>query len=423
MRANGSTARILLFGLGLSLQACSVSAPTVASEPTPAPSEPSTIEDRCLPYAGAPADPDLHGLARTHAVRCCPSDYGFDPTLARDVCGFTEYLGESEELACVHRFRASDGQLHELRITPMLDLPFEQALALHELSTGPSEAPEQAPELRWSSVEGRRWALIPGWSIVRRIGWDEAACAADRMVPTLARMRAADDDPSAAVVLPRLVEDAPDEASLPAESLLDREIAVPEPSQRYPLPRSAELLVDELLRAASSNDLAAFSALLELDARIGLPDRRQLGARSILVERDPSAAIQQLVDAAVRLPIDTPLRCPVIDRRVKPRVRRGEALMWCFFISDDGLDLLAFGLRGRTLAREGEADGRVGYIGVFPIRPKAPLTIPGEPPPPPVVPLPELVCGDPHAHSFPGVCPEPEPTIDEDEDAGEEPQH
>ncbi|HVI02695.1 MAG TPA: hypothetical protein VM869_28545, partial [Enhygromyxa sp.] len=193
---------------------------------------------------------------------------------------------------------------------------------------------------------------------------------------------------------------------------------------RYPLPRSAELLVDALLHAAITNDLERFTALLDPNARIGLPDRRQLGARAILGRNDPAAALAQLRDAAARFPIDAALRCPILDRRVKPRVRRGETLMWCVVISDDGLDLLAFGLRGRVHEDEGETDGRVAYLGLFPVRPEAPLTIPGEPPPPPIVPTPELVCGDPHARAYPELCPEPEPPPDDhetDEGADEPP--
>ncbi|HVI03141.1 MAG TPA: hypothetical protein VM869_30805, partial [Enhygromyxa sp.] len=279
MRANGSTARMLLLGLGLSVQGCRTSAPTVAAEPTPAPSVSNTATDRCLRYAGDPTDPDLRGRTRTHAVRCCPSDYGFDPTLARDACGFAEYLGESEELACVHRFRASDGQLHELRITPVVELELDDAVALHELSAGPSEAPAQSPELRWSSADGRRWAFVPGWSIVRRLGWDEAACAADRMLPVLARMRAADDDPSAAIPLPRLHDDTPRDESLPAESLLDREIATPEHSHRYPLPRSAEL-----------------AAIGQANARVGIEQRGE--ALEVVGDRGVQERVDEQLGAA-----------------------------------------------------------------------------------------------------------------------------
>lgn len=413
MCADASLARSLLFALGSSVLGCHASATATVVEHV----EPTQVEsiapgERCLPYSGPPSDPSLRGLARTHAVRCCPSDYGFDAELARDACGFAEYLGESEELACVQRFRASDGQLHELRISPIVDLTIERAVALHELSTGPTQSPAEQPDIRWSAVDGRRWALVPGWSIVRRLAWDEAACAPERMLPVLARMRAAADDPAAAIALPRLLdEQRPNSSTLASASLLERSFEPAQPGRHFPLPRSAEALVDQLLRAAIVGEFDRFAALLEPEARIGLPDRRQLGARAMLGGDGLAASVQLLRDAAARLPIDAELRCPALDRRVEPQVMRGEALMWCLFISDDGLDLLAFGLRGRVL--DDEADARVAYVGVFPVRPEAPLTVPGEPPPPPVVPEPQLLCGDPHARAYPQQCPAAERGEDE----------
>jgi hypothetical protein len=419
MCADASPARAprslaLILGLGLAAMGCHTHVTTVVvAPPKPKPSEPHEPGSRCLAYAGAPTDPSLSGLARTHAARCCPSGYGFDPELARTACGFEEYLGESEELACVHRFRDADDELHELRITPILDLDLPAAMALHEQGTAQvGETPEGLPELRWSAVKGRRWAFVPGWSIVRRLGWDEAACAPDRMLPVLARMHAAASDPAAAVALPRVHDDDRRAQSPTETSLLAREFKAHE-LEHHPLPRSAEQLVLDLLHAAITDDLQGFAALLEPDARIGLPDRRQLGARAILAGAGPAVAVQQLLAAAARFPIDAALHCPTLGRRVVPRVTRGETLMWCFWISDDGLDLLAFALRGRVV--DGQADGRVAYVGAFPVRPEAPLVMPGEPAPPPAMPVPELVCGDPHARSYPGVCPEPAPDVEGEE--------
>src|SRR5690606_38133678 len=211
-----------------------------------------------------------------------------------------------------------------------------------------------------------------------------------------ARMHESVDDPEARIALPR-VHDERDDGSRPPTSLLALDLHAPEPDRRHPLPRAAESLIHELLRTAIAGELEAFAALLEPDARIGLPDRRQLGAEAILGADGPAPAVQRLLDAAARFSIDAELRCPVIDRRAEPRVTRGQASMWCFWISDDGLDLIVFGLRGRVI--DGEADSRVDYIGVFPVRPEQPLVSIGEPPPPPVVPTPELVCADSHARA------------------------
>jgi hypothetical protein len=427
--------------------------------PDPSSARPSSAaiepEGRCQVYAEGPLDPDLRGQARAHPPRCCPSPYGFDPELARAQCGFAEYLGESEELACVHRFRAPDGAVHELRITPLLDRTLAEASALHELGElGPdrsSEAPAGHEGIWWSAADGRRWAFVSGATDVRRLTWAEAACAPERMLPVLASMAVAAEaeDPGAAVPLPRLLEPAPAPAAAKVEpraserrsassapapatasakvdppranqrpsaspasapmlasttdppSLVERRFAPAEHPRRYRLPRDASVLVEDLLAAALADDLDGFTRLLATDARIGLPDRRELGSRSIAAI-GPEPALRQLLAAAARLPATTALHCPSVDRRVRAAVARGEATIWCLFVSDDGLDLLAFGLRGRV--EDDHADARVTYLGLFPARPLAPLLIPGEPPPPPVVPSPELVCGDPHARVFPDLC-------------------
>ncbi len=408
----------LLAVLGLS--SCDRAAPVagpVAIAPEPVAVEP---EPACETFAGIPGDVDLRGLARTHAPRCCPSRYGFDPELVRAGCGFVEYLGESEELACVHRFRDAAAKVHELRLTPLVDLEFADAVALHESGEfGPEYAGAPLAELPalWSSAAaGRRWVLVPGWSIIRRLAWDEAACSVEDMLPVLARMQEARDDPAAGVALPRLVE-PPAEPELAAPSLLTLDFARAT-TRRYPLPRAAPQLVHDLLAAAVADDLQRFASLLDGDARIGLPDRRQLGAHAII---DADAARRRLLAAAARLARDTPLRCPRLDRRVAPQVARGELPMWCFWLSEDGLDLLAVGLRGRVV--DGWSDAAVSYLGLFPARPAAPVELPGEPPPPPVVPVPTLVCSDPHSVAYPELCPPPEPSdtgdvqADEDDEA------
>jgi hypothetical protein len=404
-----------LLAASLSALGCRVSAAQVeVVAPTTSTPERS---DRCDRFAGPPGDLDLRGQARDHPTRCCPSDYGFEPELARQSCGFTEYLGESEELACVHRFRGADRQVHELRITPVVDLSFVAAVELHGqgefVAEHHGEAPEQLPGLWWSASEGRRWAYVPGWSIVRRLGWDEDACAAERMQPVLAAMLAATDDPAAAVALPRMVTSEAASGPTPNPSLLERERNELEANRRYPLPHAAERLIGELLTAAASSP-ARLAELVEADARIGLADRRLLGARSLLADDDGSTAAALIVRAAARFPADTPLLCAAIDRRVVPQITRGEAWMWCMWTSEDALDLLVFGLRGHV--HDGEADARVAYVGLFPDRPLAPLLVPGEPPPPPLVLTPELVCGDPHARLYPGMCTTSEDDEDDDSD-------
>ena len=391
--------------------------PPAMTEPEHAASSPSTRVEAsepgtCTRYLGDPVDPDLQGQTRTHPVRCCTSQFGFDPELARASCGFAEYLGESEELACVHRFRGTDGGVHELRLTALLDRSLTDAVGLHERGEfGPEHLPASVSVdagLAWSSAGSRRWAFVGrSGDEVHRLAWDASACTSEQMLPVVDAMAtpaasARADEPT--VALPR-ADEAPTRAPESAESsgptLLDA--LAPSSRDRYPLPRAGAALVGDLLLAVRSDDVDQFARLLTADARLGLPDRRELGSRAV-AKLGLQPSVERIRAGASRFAATAPIHCPNIDRRVRPEVARGRQPMWCLVVSDDGLDVLAFGLRGHL--DDAQPDGRVAYIGVFPARPLAPLSVPGEPPPPPIVPIPELVCTDPHARSsYPDRCP------------------
>jgi hypothetical protein len=382
------------------------------AEAKPAKLEPS----RCVPFAGEDRDPSVRGSPRTEAVSCCESNYGFDPQLAARSCGFTEYLGESEELACVHRFLDRRGFLHELRITPIIGLELEAAIALHESGEfDQSHVAGWMAERRdtWlSRTPTRQWALLSGWSATRRLTWTAEACDADAMLPVLHAMADTPARDDVRTPLPRL-ELVETQVPVPAHLLEPR--ATPEPT-RHPLPEHATALIEATLHAAAREQLEHFVAHIDTSARWGLPDRRELAGRPILADDGGLAAMAALRRAAARLPEGLELHCPELDRRTVPLVRRGEATMWCMWVSDDHLDMLAFALRGRVEA--GEADASIVYIGLFPEAPLGPVIMPGEPPPPPVPARPPIICGDPHAVDYPGLCPDPD-AVEEDDDDGE----
>jgi hypothetical protein len=376
---------------------------------------------RCIRYAGERRDPSLRGLPRTGAAECCESSFGFDPQLAARSCELGEYLGESEELACVHRFEDEAGRVHELRLTPIVGLEPAAAIALHE--SGEFQAPHQATVLDegsgiWlSSTPTRHWALVPGWSAVRRLSWESAACSPAAMQPVLAAMAAAAASSEVTAPLPRLEPPELDVTEAPPGSLLARYVGEPAGELagelgRHPLPDRANELIDELMRAAAAGEREAFVAHFEDQARWGLPDRRQLAARPVHAD-EGAAALSALRHSAARLPGELVLHCPELDRRMLAPIRRGEALMWCMWTSPDYLDLLVFAIRGHIA--DGEADARVEYLGLFPAAPLGPVVVPGEPPPPPMRAMPPIICGDPHAVDYPGLCPEAEREDDDEE--------
>lgn len=380
---------------------------------------------RCVAFTGDGRDPNLRGSPRTEPGTCCESSYGFDPQLAVRSCDFAEYLGESEELACVHRFVDRRGSRHELRLTPIIGLDFEAAIALHEsgefdethianwLPERPNSATPGVDRRAWlSQSPSRHWALLSGWSATRRLTWTPEACDADAMWPVLVAMANAPEQADVQTPLPRFEFEA--HTTVPA-NLLERHAAVESRAGRHPLPDRATELIEATLHAAAHERLEDFVAHIDAGARWGLPDRRELAARPILADGGV-AAMAALRRAAARLPEDLSLHCPELDRRTVPLVHRGEATMWCLWATEDHLDVLAFALRGHIDGDE--ADASIVYLGLFPDAPSGPVAMPGEPPPPPARPRPSIICGDPHAVDYPDLCPGMW-VVEDDDDDGE----
>ena len=409
--------------LGSWMSACERAVETRQPGPEVTASSEAADTSRCKLYAGEPRDPDVDG-GPAPAPRCCSSDYGLDPELVRTSCGFSEYLGESEELACVQRFRDADGAIHELRVTSLVGLSLEAATQL--LVKGGLSRQGEAEIATWSGPSSNpqaqdtwRWALVPGWASPRRLAWQRRACSSGELQPVLEAMRSAPPQDQAEHPLPRLDPPPEEPSEIPPGSLLASHHTRPIERSEYPLPRRASVLAHDVLATAARSEPEPFLERVSASARWGLPDRRQIGGRPIRGADEGAEVMTALRSAAARLPADAVFRCPAADRRVIPAITRGEHLQWCFWISPDQRDLLVFGLRGQ--AEAGHADGRVEYIGVFPRKPVAPLPVPSEPPPPPLSPRPELTCGDPHTADHPGVCPEPE---QEDEpEAEQEDEH
>ena len=84
--------------------------------------------------------------------------------------------------------------------------------------------------------------------------------------------------------------------------------------------------------------------------------------------------------------------CPPMTPGAQEAVRTGAEPYWCYYISDDSLDLLVFRLQ--VIAGR----GRVTYVGLFPTRPSGPIAVGRTDPSPPFVPP---VLHDPNAPAAP----------------------
>lgn len=392
-----------LASLGLVLAGC-LARPSEPSEPAPAPL-PIPPPPPALASPGEPACVPEGG----DAARCCPSRLGFDPGLVRERCGWSSYLGERAELACVHAFTDATGERVEVFVTPLVGLDLAHALAIHMAgltSVGAAEperwtAGEQGGELVVSEHEGFAWAFVPGWPALRRVGWARASCSDEAMLALLRTMSDAPPQRAGERPLPDMPIDL--DAPVALTGLLADRSARASDATALVLPEAAPRFADALLELAARDELDGYLALLAPAARWGLPDRRQLGGRPIAGSTSEArTSFVALRRAAARLPTTTKLACPQPSRRARQALQRGEQLQWCFWISDDGLDVLALGLRS--------VDGfaRLDYLGVFPEPPGEPVFTRGEPPPPPSTPPVPIDCDDPHTRD-PDVCAPPEP--------------
>ncbi len=345
-------------------------------------------DEPCVPLDGNPAT-------------CCPSRLGLDPEFVRDRCGWSEYVGERSEISCVHGFRDRLGEPVELRVTPIVGLTLARALELHATSFDDLDPLDLE---RWSlaadgeivttTQAGRVWAFIPGWPAPRRVTWLTRDCPDERMLEVLGRMSEAPIDPAGTIALPQFEIDTSVAPLAMTGLLVGRPLATADLSGLR-LPDDAPEFANAVLDRVAANDLAGFVDLLAPDARWGLPDRRQLGGRPIA----PRPSFIALGQAAARM-ANAGVQCPEPDRRLRAALCRGELSQWCFWVSDDGLDILALSLRSIA------GQPRLEYLGVFPQRPTAWTEVVGEPPAPPMTPRVPVTCGDPH-HDDPVRCPEP----------------
>ncbi len=196
-------------------------------------------------------------------------------------------------------------------------------------------------------------------------------------------------------------------------SLLDqyaeRDPATAREAATWTLPFKAKRMVVALLIAAARDRLQDLPLILAADATWGLPDRRQLGERPVFAGDGGAAFFDALRASAARLRgvlegqagRGATFNCPPMSPGAQEAVRTGAEPYWCYYISDDNLDLLVFRLQ--VIAGR----GRITYVGLFERRPTGPIAVGRTDPPPPFVPP---MLRDPSAAPPPPLPRAPRPT-------------
>jgi hypothetical protein len=146
-----------------------------------------------------------------------------------------------------------------------------------------------------------------------------------------------------------------------------REVASPAEIATWKLPFQAKRIAVALLTLAAKDDLAGLPALFTTHARWGIPDRRELDARPIFADGGREF-FDTFREVASRFARKAPFQCPpLFPPAAQTYVRNGAEPMWCAYLSNDGIDVLAF-----KFVYEG-GSAKIDYVGLLPTRPTEPV--------------------------------------------------
>ena len=174
----------------------------------------------------------------------------------------------------------------------------------------------------------------------------------------------------------------------------------------WDLPAKSKRLVVELLVLAAGDQANRLQRVMSRQARWGIPDRREFEARPVFANDDGRAFLDTLRQVAARLGRKENLNCPpIMPPAAQTYVRNGAEPMWCFYSSNDGLDILAF-----KLILEG-GNAKVDYVGMHPDRPAGMIAPRTGAPPPPMTPLVRRPPGGPRVAPTEGAGQLPPPII------------
>ncbi len=159
----------------------------------------------------------------------------------------------------------------------------------------------------------------------------------------------------------------------------DRDLYPQSEIDRFKLTGNAKTLAVALLTVAAKDRIEDLPELLTDDAGWGLSDAREISRRGIL-DDGGEAFLSAIRGAASRFKKEAPFSCPPIMPAMETFVSTGAEPMWCFYSSDDKLDLIVL----KLVAVGGKA--RIGYVGLFEERPDGQLRVFGAGAPPPTRP-------------------------------------
>lgn len=183
------------------------------------------------------------------------------------------------------------------------------------------------------------------------------------------------------VLPPATDEGATAEGSL-LESYAKRTPRKAEELEGWQLPFQAKTMIVELLIAAGKDDAQQVRSLLSMNARWGLPDRRELRARPIVTDQDPLGLefLEAFRKATSRFSKKATFTCTPLQPGWQMFASSGAEPVWCSYNSDDNLDIIGF----RLIMENGQL--KTDYVGFFRERQAEGMRAVGLGDPPPLTP-------------------------------------
>ncbi len=146
-----------------------------------------------------------------------------------------------------------------------------------------------------------------------------------------------------------------------------REMVTRTESETWQIPEKGKRIPVALLIAAAHDNYEDLDMFFTKDARWGFPDRREFGSFPIFDDDGGARFVDVFRGVAARFADKAAFKCPPLINAGSVLVRSGAEPYWCWYMSNDHLDVVAF----KLMTEGGRA--RIDYIGMYPERPRGPV--------------------------------------------------
>ncbi len=156
------------------------------------------------------------------------------------------------------------------------------------------------------------------------------------------------------------------------DSYAGRDVVTRAESETWLIPDKGKRIVVALLTAVAHDNPENLDMFFTKGARWGFPDRREFEAFPIFDDDGGARFIDVFRGAAARFSDKAAFTCPPLVNAGSVLVRGGAEPYWCWYLSNDHLDVIAF----KLMTEGGHA--RIDYIGMYPERPRGPVSLRSE---------------------------------------------